>query len=128
MSKRRVKPFVASSYLRTHRGTPLPPPLGTYGYARKRSASPGRKSKKVNNSDVAAAVLANLILQALELFVWASVLWVIGDQLREAGVVNSNLPYFDFFWLAGLVIFAVRFSKGITSSLSGGRRDTGLHE
>ena len=124
MSKRKVQPFIASSYLRTHRGTPLPPPLGLYDTRRR----PAGQKRKSGNSDLFAAVLANLILQALELFVWASVLWITGDQLRRAGVINSNLAYFDFFWLAGLVIFAVRFSKGITSSLSGERRDTGLHE
>lgn len=109
-----------------HRGTPLPPPLGLYNNGR-RISGPAGKSEKPRNADFFAAVLANLIIQALELFVWALVIWLIGDQLQEAGVTNSNLQYFDFFWLAGLVIFAIRFSRGISSSSRNGR-DTGLHE
>lgn len=127
MSKRKVKPFTAHNYPRTHRGNPLPPPLGLYGADGRKAAFSGKKKNAVN-PNIPAAVLANLILQAMELFSWAAVLWIIGDQLEGAGIVNSNLPFFDFFWMAGLVIFAVRFSKGINAALSRGARDTGLPE
>jgi len=120
MSKRRVRPFKPYYYPSTHRGTPLPPPLGLYG-SRRKVAGPAEMPRKSNNPNFIPALLAQLIIQGIELLVWASVLWVVGDQLDEAGIINSNIQFFDLFWISGLVIFAIRFSKAINraSSLTG---------
>lgn len=101
-----VRPYRPHYFPRTHRGNPLPPPLGTVS-----PSKPLLTDEQLERFEKSGIFLALVVVDLIVNLLFALGTWLIIREFANNNIISGPLPYWDAFWITFLIRFMTTVSR-----------------